>query len=198
MRARLRDAGVSGAEELGRFVSNPELFGASSFDERAAMPVLIVALPTLTDALLVSAVAGHLRRAWARPAAFESVLAAFEAWAERDPTTGWHLGDAVGTTATAAHADSLLRVSRDTKYGTARQMVVYALGRFKTVPGVRETLLRLIDEPGVALHAMYALRRVLGPREALVHLERVEREQRGTIIGDQATREVKKARKALS
>lgn len=50
----------------------------------------------------------------------------------------------------------------------------------------------------VALHAMGALRRVLGACEALVHLEWVEREQCGTVVGDQATRQAKKARKALS
>lgn len=36
LRARLVAAGVDGVEDLGRFVSKPELLGESSFDERAA------------------------------------------------------------------------------------------------------------------------------------------------------------------
>lgn len=62
LRLRLAAAGVDGVEDLGRFVSNPEFFGSGRLDERAAMPVLIQALPELTDPKLVEAVAGHLRR----------------------------------------------------------------------------------------------------------------------------------------
>ena len=132
LRARLSAAGVGGVEDLGRFVSKPEFFGESRFDERAAMPVLIEALPSLTDPILVGAVAGHLRRPWARPAAFDALVATFEVWAQSvDSATGWNLGDALGTTATAAQAEILLRISQERQYGTARQMVVHALGRFK-------------------------------------------------------------------
>lgn len=199
LRARLAAAGVNGVDDLGRFVSRPEFFGESRFDERAAMPVLIEALPNLTDLKLIGAIAGHLRRPWARPHAFDALLAAFEVVAPSDGlSAGWHLGDALGTTATAEHVESLLRISRDSEYGAARQMVVHALSRFKKAPGVSETLLILIEDPDVALHAMGSLRRVIGAREALPHLERVERERLGTTVGDQAARQAKKARKSLS
>lgn len=123
--------------------------------------------------------AGHLRRPWARPAAFGGLLAAFEKWAQHDDSaTGWHLGDALGTAATVAQVGTLVRVAQDRRYGEARQMVVHALGRFKKAPEVEQTLLGLVEDPDVALHAMQALRRVLGAEEALAHLERVEREHR--------------------
>lgn len=199
LRARLTDAGVGGAQDLGRFVSSPEFFGSSAFDEQAAMPVLVEALPSLTDPKLVGAVAGHLRRPWARPAAFDALLDAFEAWARRDGSaTGWHLGDALGATATTRHVSTLLGISQDETFGTSRQMVVHALGRFKKAPEVAKALVGLIEDPDVALHAMQALRRVLGPHDALPHLERVEREHPATTIGEQAAREAKKARKALA
>ena len=199
LRARLAAAGVDGADDLGRFVSKPEFFGESRFDERAAMPVLIEALPELTDPTLIGAVAGHLRRPWARPRAFDALLAAFEAVAPRDQLgAGWHLGDALGTTATAQHVEPLLRISQDRQYGAARQMVVHSLRRFKKAPGVSDALLLLIDDPDVALHAMRSLRSVIGAREALPHLERVERDRAGTTVGNQATREAKKAREATS
>ena len=47
------------------------------------MPVLLRLLPTLTDPLAVAAVAGHLRRPWARPVAFAALLEAFETWGRR-------------------------------------------------------------------------------------------------------------------
>lgn len=198
LRARLSAAGVEGVGDLGRFVGNPEFFGESRFDERAAIPVLIQSLPLLTDEKLVAAVAGHLRRPWARPAAFDALLAAFETWALRgDSATGWHLGDALGTTATAGHTEVLLRVSQDRRYGKARQMVVHSLGRFGKVPEVPDVLLSLIEDPDVALHAMQALRRTLGAREALPHLERVEQNHSGTSMGAQAAREANKARNSL-
>lgn len=77
-------------------------------------------------------------------------------------------------------------------------MIVHALGRFKKAPEVRQTLVGLIEDPDVALHVMQALRQVPGAQEALPHLERVEREHRGTPVGEQAFRQAKKARKSLA
>jgi hypothetical protein len=73
-------AGVEGAEDLGRFVSDGRYLQPSKFDEWAAMPVLLELLPRLTDPTLVSAVAAHLRRPWARPAAFGPLVDAFRLW----------------------------------------------------------------------------------------------------------------------
>ncbi|MDZ5619535.1 hypothetical protein [Nocardioides bizhenqiangii] len=196
LRAELDRAGVSGAEDLGRFVSNVEFFEASAFDEKAAMQVLLDALPRLADARLVSAVAGHLRRPWARPHAFDGLLGAFDRWATVDSTAAWHLGDALGSAATIDRLDVLLRVCRTPEYGTARQMPVLALGRFKKSADVAPVLIELIHDPEVGLHAMGALRRVIGASEALAHVEEVERAHRGTSLGDQAARQAKKLRKA--
>lgn len=197
LRARLSAAGVAGVEDLGRFVSNPHFFGESRFDERAAMPVLVDALPSLTDPKLVATVAGHLCRTWARPAAFDALHQAFREWAPRDPLTGWHLGDAVGTTATRAHVEQLIELSVDRRFGTARQMVVLSLGRFPTSPGVRDAVLSLIEDPDVALHAMKSLQKTLGPQAALPYIEDLERDLRGTTTGNQASREAKRIRKRL-
>lgn len=198
LRSELEAAGVAGATELGRFVSNVQFFGASAFDEKAAMPEFIDALPRLSDARLVSAVAGHLRRPWARPLAFDSLLEAFRRWAPVDDMAGWHLGDALGSAATLARVDELLGVCRDRRCGIARQMPVAALGRFKRSEAVAPALLDLISDDQVGLHAMSALRRVVGAAAALPPIEQVERSNRGTSLGEQAAREIKKLRKALA
>ncbi len=198
LRADLERAGVAGVAELGRFVSNVEFFGASEFDEQAAMPILLDALPRLSDARLVSAVAGHLCRPWARPHAFNALLDAFRRWAPVDSTTGCHLGDALGSAATEGRVDDLLEVCQDTEFGTAWQMPVAALGRFKRVPSVGPALLELIHDSDVGLHAMSALRRVLGAAGALPYVEQVQQANRGNPLGKQAERELKKLRKALA
>jgi hypothetical protein len=198
LRLDLQRAGVVGAGELGRFVSNVEFFGASEFDERAAMPVLLDALPRLANARLVSAVAGHLRRPWARPVAFDALLDAFRCWAPVDSTAAWHLGDALGSASTTSRLDDLLEASQTIEYGTARQMPVAALARFKKSEDVAPVLLALIHDSEVGLHAMTALRRVIGAAEALPCIEDVERANRGTLLGEQAARQAKKLRKALA
>lgn len=198
LRNELASAGIAGAGDLGRFVSNVEFFRASSFDERGAMPALITALPYVSDPALVEAIAGHLRRPWARPAAFEVLLEAFRRWAPTDSVVGWHVGDALGSAATIDRLDDLMDLCADTRYGSARQMPVAALSRFKRSPLVAPLLLQLIRDPDVALHAMTALRRVLGSADALPHIEAVEREQSGTTLGEQATRPAKKIRRLLA
>lgn len=55
-----------------------------------------------------------------------------------------------------------------------------------------------IHDSDVGLHAMSALRRVLGPAGALPYVEQVELANRGTQLGKQAERELKKLRKALA
>lgn len=197
LRQELERAGVEGPREIGRFVSNVEFFGASQFDEKAAMPILLAALPQLTDSRLVSAVAGHLRRPWARPVAFPVLLEAFRRWAPMDETTGWAIGDALGTSASLHTASELVAVCLMTEYGMARQMAVSALGRFKKCPEVEPALLILITDPAVSLHAMSALRRVLGPGDALPFLDQVASTHAGSALGDQAVREARKIRKVL-
>lgn len=146
LRDALADADVRGADELGRFVSNTEFFPASGFDERAAMPVLLEALPTLTNRAVITAVAGHLRRPWARPTAFGPLHEAFLRWAPVDVHAGWALGDALATAATVASLHELLLISQDPRYGKARQMVVLSLGRYRKRPEVGPALLVLIDD----------------------------------------------------
>jgi hypothetical protein len=198
LRGSLTAAGVRGAEELGRFVNNTEYFPASRFDERAAMPVLLAALPGLTDPRLVDAVAGHLRRPWARPMAFEPLHAAFCHWAPINTGAGWQLGDSMASAATAANLGVLLTIAQDTAFGTCRQMVVFSLRRYRKHPEVVPVLIALLDDGDVVLHAASALRVVLGPAAAVPHVEAAADRHRGNSIGERAAREARKMRKALA
>lgn len=197
LRSTLRAQGIDGAEDLGRFVNDARHLDPSAFDERGAMPVLLAALPGLSDPQLVSAVAGHLRRPWARPHAFDPLHAAFLRWATDDPNTGWAIGDALATAADAIHVERLLDICRDKSFGSARQMVVYSLRRYKMVPCVAEALAELVEDPDVGLHAMSALRSVVGNAAVTPVLERVSSAHAGSSLGSAADRELRKARTML-
>lgn len=175
LESELTAAGVRGAHELGRFVDNVEFFGASTFDEKAAMPVLLAALPALTDQRLIRSVAGHLRRPWARPTAYRALYDAFQRWATIENGPGWSLGDALATAATADNVDELLALCQDTAYGRSRQMLVYSLWRSKKAsPDVEIVTRRLLLDPEVGLHAMASLRRLVGATGALSAIVQVE------------------------
>jgi len=191
--SELHAARIAGADDFGRFVSNVEFSGPSSFDERAAMPVLLRLLPTLQDPKVVSAVAGHLRRPWARPTAYEPLHDAFRSWAPREPMgAGWAVGDALATAAAAQHAHELLVLVEDATYGTARQMIAYSLWRYKAVADVEPVLTDLLADDDVALHAMSALQRVIDQARMRPHWERLVARTPNSPLGKQAASRLRK------
>ena len=196
-RAQLVDRGIRGADDLGRFVSNVEFFGASAIDERAAMPIFLDLLPTLTDRKLINTVAGHLRRPWARPAAFAVLHDAFLRLATVDDSTSWSLGDAMSSAACIHDLPLLLDIVRDSAYGRARQMVVSSLSRFRRSPTIEPALLSLLTDEDVAFHAMSALRATIGAEDAVLFLRDVEARYHGQPLGAVAVREIRKAEKSM-
>jgi hypothetical protein len=193
-------AGVAGTEEFGRFVSDTRYFEPSRFDERAAMPVLINVLPTLSESRVVDAVAGHLRRAWARPAAFPAVLDAYRKWAGAEPesTNAWHLGDTLGTFASLKDLPILRDISLKSSFGRSRQMIIHSLSRYKEDPTVADTLLRLVDDPGVGLHAMGALRRSVGAHRAPPTFRQIAARHAGQPLAAVAARAIRKAERSIA
>ena len=196
LRARLQAAGVAGSNDLGRFVANTDFFGASTFDERAAFEVLLAAVPSLNDAKLVGAVAGHLKRPWARGRAFRVLAPAFVRWAALDSSAAWHLGDALGSAATADDLMRMIVLARETDYGKSRQMIVLALGRFKKSPQAEAASWDLAEDDDVALHALSAYRKIAGPAAAVERATEVIQHHPGTKAAEQAGRQVKKFAKA--
>lgn len=193
----LDDAGVAGSQDFGRFVNNTDYFAPSAFDERAAMPVLLALLPSLTDARTVSSVAGHLRRPWARPSAFEALLHAYRRFGTaNDSAAGWHLADALLNAATAEQADEVLELAAHAEFGRSRQMLVGGLWRFRADARVPPVLASLCTDPTVALHAMSSYRRTVG-NEAALPLLRELLTHADALVRKQAAAQVKKAEKAL-
>ena len=189
-------AGVSGVNDFGHFVNSSTHFRASEFDEKAAMPTLLAVLPSLTDLRVVTAVAGHLRRAWARPSAFPLLRDAFVRWAEVDDAAGWALGDALGTAADKSRVGELIELAADGGYGMSRQTVVHSLRRFKNDQRVSPVLTKLLTDPSVALNAAGALRQVPG-KDAAFPLLRAARDQTtDPTVAAGLVRNIKKAQKS--
>jgi hypothetical protein len=104
----------------------------------------------------------------------------------------------LATVSDASHLALLLEVARDRRFGTARQQVVGALWRFKKDPAVPLALEELISDPEVALHAMSSLRRAIGNAAALPLIEGVRHTHPEQRVREIATREARKAAKALA
>jgi hypothetical protein len=193
----LRAEGVTGVEDLDRFVNNTKHLAPSRFDSRAAMPVLLRLLPTLTDRKAVEATARHLHGAWARPSAFDALEEAFRTWAPHDALVAWTIGDSLALAATFDDLDVLLDFAENRQYGQARQMIVYSLWRFGKDLRVVDAIRRLTEDPDVCLHAMTALRRAVGNEAAMLQLCRVRDEHPDQNVRKQAARAVKNAQRSL-
>jgi hypothetical protein len=196
VRIALDADGVSGADDFGRFVNDTTHLRPSTFDERSAAPTLMRLLPSLTDPCVVVAVAGHLRRPWARPTAFIPLLAAFRSWAARDWSVGWSVGDSLVNAADESKVDELLTIANNTDLGKARQMVVHSLWRFRKDRRVATTLEHLVTDADVALHAANALRRAVGNEVALEILTRARDGDSDPAVQRLLDTEIKKARRA--
>jgi len=71
-------------------------------------------------------------------------------------TNRWVIGNALGVVADPSSWEEIARLIIDPTYGTARQMIVYGLGKWKN-PRVVPVLIRLLDDPDVSGHAAHAL-----------------------------------------
>ena len=157
----LRVAGVRGVEDFGRFVNNTDHFRSSRFDDEAAAPILLARLSTLTDGAVVAAVARHLRHVEIPADRFDALVDAFGRWAtdDSDNDAGWAMGDTLAHAARPENATIMCELARRKAYGRSRQMIVYALWRWRKFDGVAPTLRDLVGDPDVSLHTMSSLAR---------------------------------------
>jgi HEAT repeat protein len=70
----------------------------------------------------------------------------------------WAMGNALSLVATKEHAQQLVELVCDKRYGGARSMLPLALGKFRT-PEVKAALELLVDDPDVALQVKRALKK---------------------------------------
>jgi hypothetical protein len=162
------------SEDFGRFTSgrHPDIIRPAVFDYRRAVPVLLAVLPQVSSPNVKEAIVRSLSTAYARPIAAEPLLAEFRGVDDkRHPALKWAIGNALASVTTAKHVDVLLDLALDPKHGAGRAMIVERLGRISRDARVIDALVQLIDDEQVALMAMAALQRRLGPAAAAARIQ---------------------------
>lgn len=190
-------AGSTGAllvelAEAGFPVASLTELRTSGLRYRAAVPVLLRWLPTVSDRQVKEDLVRALSVPWARPVAARPLIAEFDRVA--DPTgTGlrWAIGNALSVVSDDSVFDDLVRIVEDRVFGKARQMVVLGLGRSKR-PEVVPVLIGLLGDEEVSGHAVKALGK-LRAQDARPALERMVSDPRSWV-----RREAQKALAKLS
>jgi len=141
--------------ELGSPCRSLDALRTSGHRYSEAIPLLVQWLPLLDDPAEQEALVRTLSVPWARNSEVARALIREFAKASQRPLR-WAIGNALEVTATAAEADVLLPLVRNPSFGTARQMVVRALGRVGGQSAVPVLLELLSDEETVG-HAAWAL-----------------------------------------
>ncbi|KAA0233481.1 MAG: HEAT repeat domain-containing protein [Actinobacteria bacterium] len=190
-------AGSTGAllvelAEAGFPVASLTELRTSGLRYRAAVPVLLRWLPTVSDRQVKEDLVRALSVPWARPVAARPLIAEFDRVV--DPTgTGlrWAIGNALSVVSDDSVFDDLVRIVEDRVFGKARQMVVLGLGRSKR-PEVVPVLIGLLGDEEVSGHAVKALGK-LRAQDARPALERMVSDPRSWV-----RREAQKALAKLS
>ena len=171
---------------------------ATTFDDERAAPVLVEWLPRMTDLVDKEVIVRSLTGTkTARAATAAAIVDEFRQAPLDAETTKWAYGNALATLAGPENADDLVKLIRDKRHGTARQMLCDALKRTKDARAP-DVLIELIDDDDVAGHAILALR-LYGPKSSLPHLRRARPKLKAVLDRPTATPFAKRqARAALT
>ncbi|HEX5235409.1 MAG TPA: HEAT repeat domain-containing protein [Silvibacterium sp.] len=131
-----------------------------------AIPILLAWLPRLPE-VAKEEVVRALTVPWAKPLAAPVLIEEFTR--ASDDSLRWAIGNALDTVADYSVLERMIEIAMDRQFGSARQMVVMALGKFKDFR-CEDAALRLLNDEEVAGHAVVALRRLRSMR-ALSALE---------------------------
>jgi hypothetical protein len=136
----------------------------------AAVPILERWLPRVSSPSLKDDIIRTLSVPWAKEAV-PALVAEFENIETNSRDLRWVVGNALWVHAKHMNPQELLRLARDPRFGSARQMVVMALGGVKA-PGVVDVLVGLLEDEDLLGHALYAL----GRGRAVVARAAIERQ----------------------
>jgi HEAT repeat protein len=180
---------------------------------KTALPVLLRWLPKIDDPSVKDSIVRGLSVPWIGNQATAELIDQFKKYAPILPkptnlwvgnrmreisdeekkfgpffNLAWAIGNALSIVGVKGFEEQLIELCRNTKYGEARQMVVFGLGRLDSVEA-EQTALALLDDEAVKIHAIIALGKMKS-RAALVELEKLLTDNKATIR--------KEARKAIT
>src|SRR5215467_2979850 len=153
-----------------------------------AIPILLDWLPRIKHRNLELDIIRCLSVPWTGSKATGYFIEKFTKVAELDPQYAWVIGNALSIVDVTGREKAIISLCRNSRFGSARQMVVIALHRIAD-PDAENTALDLLDENDVRLHAIIALGKMKSKR-ALFQLEK--------LLADKNPAIRKEARKAIT
>jgi len=141
-----------------------------------AVPVLLAWLPRLPEVAKESVVR-YLSVQWAKPKAAPILIEEFKATS--NDGLRWTIGNALEIVADISVVDQMIGLAAERRFGSARQMVVVALGNFND-PKAENTALQLLNDEQVVGHAVIALRHMQSLK-ALPRLEEMKKHPKAWV-----------------
>lgn len=145
---------------------------------RPALPILLRWLSRIEDRDIEEEIVRGLSVPRIGSQATEQMIELFRR-APSDSSVAWATGNALSIVDVTGFEDQIVSLCLDSKYGTARQMLVMSLSRFKD-DRAEDVALRLLDDEGVKMHAIIALGKMRS-RQALPRLEFLLKDKKAPI-----------------
>lgn len=125
-----------------------------------AFPILVKWLPKITSSRVKESIVRALSVPWAKGIAERELIAEFRniPYGENH-SLKWAIGNALEVLSDDEIFDDIAQLVQDKRHGTARQMLVMALGKMKDARATA-LLVRLLDDEDVVGHALIALRKL--------------------------------------
>jgi len=133
---------------------------AHSDAHKDALPILVKWFPRMTNSRVKESIVRALSVPWAKGIAERELIAEF-----RNIPYGanmglkWAIGNALEVLASDEIFEDIAELVQDRDHGTARQMLVMALGKMKN-PRAVNVLIGLLEDDEVAGHAIIGLRKL--------------------------------------
>ncbi len=164
--------------------------------DSAAAPVLTSMLSGLRDGRIVGCAACAIEISGYAKQALPTLAAVFRYWAAHD--VGFTVGSAIRAGLADGDYELAVDLATNPSYGQARGPIVIELARFRDRPGLRETLLKLVDDSSTTVYALSGLGRVLPDAELLAVLRQLADEHPDERVRRIARADLKRKKRSLS
>jgi hypothetical protein len=154
----------------------------------AALPILLRWLSVVDDPSIKEEIVRCLSVPWFGNNATEQLIKEFEKTGEKYPFLAWTIGNALSIVDVEGFEQKIIELSKNSKYGMARQMLVLGLGRFHDNKA-EDAAIEMLKDEIVRLQAIGALAAMQSKR-ALPELEKLLKDKKAVIR--------KEARKAIA
>lgn len=127
-----------------------------SYNYRNAIPLLISWLTKVDNPDVKEVLVRALSVKWAKGYEVSRLLIREFENASTDSSLRWAVGNALSIVSVGEVVEDLIRIVKNTEFGSSREMVVIALGKHKTIAS-EKALLEVINDPELLGHAIIAL-----------------------------------------